>query len=259
MASAENPPSSDDLAREFSAAIDWWRGAGVDHDFSDDVTDWLPEPTQNEAPSTGTPKPANRAAKRSDQPPEAPAQKIGGEHSDWPGNLEKFAKWWVESDLIDGGGAYPVVPPRGPSGAKLMILVPEPEERDSAHLLSGPQGKLVGGMVRAMGMVDEDIYYASVLRRHTPMPDWSGLQAAGIAELLSHHIGLAGSDRIIAFGRSILPLLGNDMAQRGPILHNFNHDGRTVPVMGVGSLAELLRSAARRKRFWQHWLEWTDG
>lgn len=256
MHTPANAPSGPTLAEEFEAALEWWRGAGVDHDFSDDVTDWL-APAEQEPSATGDhpgPKPRKPLA-----PPPPPPKKIGGDPAQWPDTLDAFHKWWTQNPAIDDGGTYPTVAPRGTAGARLMVLVAEPEEQDSARLLSGPQGSLLGNILRAFGLAPEDVYFASVLRRHTPIPDWEALRGAGLAELTIHHVGLANPQRILAFGRNIPPLLGNDTAQGAAILHNFNHEGGSIPVMGVGSLAELLRSAPRRQRFWRNWLKWTDG
>ncbi|WP_209347768.1 hypothetical protein [Pontixanthobacter sp. CEM42] len=247
-------PSPSTLANEFAAALDWWRDAGVDHDFADDVTDWLVAPEAQSAQQEHQPKPKKKA----EPAPPPPPKKIGGAREDWPAELAAFQQWLVSSEELDGGGAFPPIAPRGSAGAELMVILPEPEENDSDDLLAGPQGRLLAGIMQAAAISDDDIYLATVLRRHTPMPDWQALRSAGIGEVLSHHIALAAPKRILAFGRNIPPLLGNDTAQGTVILPNFNHEGGSIPAMGVGSLAELLRSAGRRQRFWQRWLEWTD-
>ncbi|MXO90415.1 uracil-DNA glycosylase family protein [Pontixanthobacter aquaemixtae] len=246
-------PSPTTLADEFAAALDWWRSAGVDHDFGDDVTEWLAAHEPDEI----SPQPPAKLAKNEVAAP-PPPKKIGGEKESWPEDLAQFHNWWVTDSSIDDGGAYPALAPRGSAGAKLMIVVAEPEEHDSDTLLSGPQGRLLDGILKAAGFAAEDTYIAATLRRHTPVPDWAALKAAGLCDLLAHHIALAAPNRILTFGRNIPPLLGNDTAQGAAILHNINHDNRSTPVMSVGSLAQLLRSAGRRQRFWQHWLEWTD-
>ena len=256
MDHAEPSLSGADLAEEFAAALDWWREAGVDNDYADDATEWLTENQSETAEGSAQVKPA-RPRKQPAAPP--PPKKIGGDKNSWPAELPAFQQWFTSDPSIDDGGAYPPVAPSGPAQPALMVIVAEPEENDSESLLSGPQGRLVTGMLRAAGVARDEIYIASVLRRHTPMPDWDGLRGSGIGELLAHHVGLVGPKRILTFGRNIPPLLGNDTAQGAALLHNFNHDGDSIPVLGVGSLPELLRSAPRRQRFWQRWLEWTDG
>lgn len=266
-------PKRRTLIEEYAAAQAWWNDAGVDQDYGDVATDWLapPDPGSSPGVSPGASPGAGHAAssplpsepKRNslpaakDAPEPAQVPRLGGEKSAWPGDLTTFQSWWLTEPSLDGGGSFPRIAPRGSAGARLMIIVAEPEEQDSAHLLSGPLGKFLGNILAAMGLPAEGVYVASVLPRHMPLPDWDHLQAAGIGELLHHHITLAAPDKICALGRNIWPLLGHDLTQGPAFLPNFNHDGRSVPTLGAEGLAELLRSPPRRKRFWQRWLEWT--
>lgn len=255
MTRSNIPPSPATLAEEFAASLEWWKGAGVDCDFDDDATEWLAQ--DDTAQSVNSPSKTD-LPKKPVAPLPPPPKKIGGERKEWPSELAAFQDWFASSGSIDDGGAFPRIKPSGRSDAALMVIVPEPEEGDSESLLNGPQGHLLRGILRAAGLAQRDVYFGSVLRRHTPMPDWEALAQAGLGELLAHHIALAAPRRIITFGRNIPPLLGNDTAQGTANLHDFNHEGGSIPVMGVGSLSELLRSAPRRQRFWQRWLEWTD-
>ena len=252
MTISSTEPTGTTLADEFEAALEWWKAAGVDHVYADDATDWLAPPAVAEKAETAHKAPAKTAA----VPFTPTIKKIGGPAEEWPSELAAFQTWWTKSDTVDDGGAFSPIAPRGIEKAPIMILVAEPEEGDRDTLLAGSQGKLLSGMLRAAGLKDSQIYLASVLRRHTPMPDWAALRAAGLGDLLAHHIKLVGPERILAFGRNIPPLIGNDTAQGAAILQDFNHEGTSIPVMGAGSLPELLRSAPRRQRFWQRWLEW---
>jgi DNA polymerase len=257
-------PKSRTLIEEFAAAQAWWKDAGVDQDFDDVTTNWLAE--AEAPPAQGPSNPAFAPApdlKKSSPVPGGPAPEmakavpLGGEKAGWPTDLAAFQSWWLTEPSLDTGGSFPRVAPRGQAGAKLMIIVPEPEEQDKASLLSGPLGKFLDNILTAMSLDAEEVYFAAALPRHIPMADWPHLQAAGLADLLHHHIVLAAPNTICALGRNIWPLLGHDPAQGTANLPDFNHDGRNVPILGVEGLAELLRSSPRRKRFWQRWLEWT--
>ena len=254
MIAPANPTEPHDLRRELAAAIDWWTTSGVDCDFADDVTAWLAP----NAPDAGDPSPET-ATRRTKPPPanEQHIKKYGGSPGDWPDTLGAFHKWWCENELMDDAGPYPVIAPRGAAGAKIMIIVPEPEEHDETTLLSDMQGRLLDNILRAMEMPRDAVYFASALRRHTPLPDWAALKAAGVDDLLAHHVKLVGPDRIVAFGRNIPPLLGHDMAQGAPPSFAFGDKGTGIPVLAASSLPELLRSGPRRKRFWNNWLDWT--
>ncbi len=257
-------PKTPTLIEEFAAAQAWWRDAGVDSDFDDIATDWLAQP--DEKASLELPDPAYApipaAIKTSPVQRNSIAEKekpnpLGGEKSTWPGDLAAFQSWWLTEPSLDSGGSFPRIAPRGAAGAKLMIIVPEPEEQDSEHLLSGPLGKFLANILAATGMDADEVYYAAALPRHIPMADWQQLQAAGLTELLRHHIVLAAPEKICALGRNIWPLLGHELTQGSAHLPDFNHEGGSVPILGAEGLAELLRSPPRRKRFWQRWLNWT--
>jgi uracil-DNA glycosylase len=257
-------PKTRTLTEEFAAAQAWWKDAGVDQDFNELATEWLSEPEVPPALELSDPAyaPAPTAKKSSlapgNDPPQAPKiPPLGGEKAGWPADLTAFQSWWLVEPSLDSGGSFPRIAPRGAAGAKLMIIVAEPEEQDSERLLSGPLGKFLENILSAMDLNAEEVYFAAALPRHIPMADWPQLQAAGLGDLLHHHIALATPVKICALGRNIWPLLGHDLAQGTATLPNFNHDGCSVPVLGAEGLAELLRSPPRRKRFWHRWLEWT--
>ena len=125
------------MAEALAAAFDWWRGAGVDCTFVDDPVDWLARvaPAEAAPPSqeqARRPLPVGRAP--APPPPARPAE------LDIPGDLEAFRQWWLTQPALDGGRTAGRVPPHGKAGARLMIVVPEPEREDRERLLSGPQG-----------------------------------------------------------------------------------------------------------------------
>ena len=244
-------PSSTTLEAELRAALDWWREAGVDHSYGEEPTGWLAEPEEIAAAS---PAPAAR-----EEAPPPPPPKIGGDRASWPSDLATFHNWWLSEDTLDHGGTYPRISPRGEARPSLMVLVPEPEADDHERLLSGPQGRLLDAMLRAMGAPPERVYLASALPRHTPLPDWDRIAAEGMGAVLSHHVQLVAPRRLLVLGRNILPLFGHDAAQGSAASFLFNHEGGNVPAMAGFGLETLLARASERARFWRRWLEWTDG
>jgi hypothetical protein len=252
-----------DVLTELTAALDWWRGAGVDHAFEDAPRQWLAVPDA-EAAATSTNTTHFSATLAAPVAAAAPAPMIGGDRADWPGDLAEFRAWWLTAPSLDGGQVRDRVPPRGPAGAPLMVLVPEPEAADSDILLSGKQGRLLAAMLSAMGYGGDQVYVASVLPRHTPMADWAGLAAQGLGAVLLHHIALAAPQRLIAFGRHILPflgpaLLGNAPPQTSAILPSINHEGGSTALLQARDLGSLLERPIAKGAFWQHWLEFSGG
>ncbi len=139
-----------------------------------------------------------------------------------------------------------------------MVLVPAPEEEDSQILLSGARGRLLANFLSAAGIAGDEVYFASALPRHTPLADWAELGRSGLGAVLLHHLALARPQRVLSFGRDILPLLGHDPAQKPASLREINHHAGSIPVLAERTLDYLLARPAARSGFWQRWLDWTD-
>jgi DNA polymerase len=244
-----SPPT---LAEHVAAAQDWWREAGVDCDFADEPHNWLEKPSALPAEDLA-------AAAAPVRPAEPQVPPLGGPPSSWPQALADFASWWLACEQLETGGTSPRVPPRGVAGADLMVLVPMPEEDDREHLLSGPQGKLIGNMLKAMGIANDAAYLASALPRHAHHPDWNALAARDLGKLLTHHVNLAAPKRLLVLGRAMLPLFGHDPAQAGAKPRRIELQGSKVSTLVSYGPENLLETARFRAGLWGGWLEWTGG
>ncbi len=259
------------LSREFVAALDWWRAAGVDIDFVDDVTDWLAKPEVEAAPEGSSE--AKRPQKSDGTSPKTDAgdlQKTLGPKGDLldedaPSDLAAFQEWWLNAPGLDPIGPRGRVPPRGEMGAKLMVLVLAPEDGDKEQLLSGPQGRLLANMLAAMGFAAQEVYYASALTRPTPMADTAAIAHEGMAEVLALHIKLAAPEQVLALGSNIPPLLGHAAAQDAPRSEKNNHTSASdnnpseplTKLLVSESLESLMASPRLKARFWRRWIEWS--
>lgn len=198
-------------------------------------------------------------------PPERAAQPqvlLGGLPSSWPRDLAGFQAWWKTEPSLDNGPVNGRVPPRGPQGAALLVLIEQPEAVDMDALLAGPEGTLLTAILAAMAIPSEAVYFASALPRHMPMPDWDALRVAGLADLTAHHIALAAPQKVIVFGQNALPsgispLPDHDPANSAASLLRFNHELANIPVMTAPPLAGMLARPRWKAAFWQRWLEWT--
>lgn len=235
------------------AAFDWWREAGVDYDFADNATDWLAEPAiaaLTEGPTSKSATPVSPA----EAPPPIKIDLLG---QDPPADLAAFRNWWMTEPTLDTIGPRGRIPPRGEAGARLMVLVMDPEQDDTELLLSGPQGRLLSRALAAMGYDETEVYLASALPRHTPMADGSTLAGQGFSEVLQHHIKLAAPQAVLAFGSNILPLLGHETAQEPASLKKIKHESFNVPLMAAEGLDAMMAMPRLKARFWSRWLEWT--
>lgn len=241
------------LADSIAATQAWWREAGVDLAFHDEPRAWL-APDETAADCQPSPVPSARAAPATPQRP-----RIGGDPAEWPTDLPAFHRWWLDEPSLDPGGLRGRVAPRGAAEARLMIVVPMPEADDRETVLSGVHGRLLAGMVRAMGLGPDEVYLATALPRHMALPAWADLTANGLADVLGHHIALAAPKRLLVLGRDILPLLGHDPAQASPAINQIEIQGREVPLLTSYAPGRLLDHARLRADLWRRWLEWTDG
>ena len=250
MDASETP----DWTAELAAAQAWWRDAGVDLAFTDEATDWLAGARTQEADNVPQPiaprveTPANVAP---------PKPRIGGDRATWPKTLTDFAAWWLTEPSLDPAPAAQRVMPAGLHAAPLMVLVAMPEPGDDANLLGGSRGRLLDAILTAFGFTREQTYLASVLPRPIAAPDWGALAAAGLGEVLAHHIALAAPQRLIVFGRDVSSLLGHDPAQVAQSSLRFNHEGLSIPLAFAPALEALLERPALKRGLWMRWLEWS--
>jgi uracil-DNA glycosylase len=139
-----------------------------------------------------------------------------------------------------------------------MILLPMPEADDGEALLSGRGGKLVDGMLAALGLAREAVYCAAALPIHVPMPDWAQLREQGLGALLAHHVALAAPKRVLILGRNgISALLGHSLPNNAAALREFNHDRGCVPAVFAYDLAALVARPAHKAALWNRLLDWT--
>lgn len=255
------------IAREFEAALAWWHAAGVDCDFADDARAWLADAPLEAAAGAAKPARTGAAQPSSKQDKPSPFQTPANAPSPTPATLRRdllgesppqdcaaFREWWLTAPGIDTARAYPRIAPRGDAGAALMVLVPQPEQGDSDQLLSGPQGRLLGNILSAMGLDESAVYVASALPCHTPMADLGLLAAGGMDAVTAHHIALVRPARLIAFGTGLAPMLGSVPEHT---LREINHAGGNVPIMSSETLDALMEMPRLKARFWRRWMEWS--
>ncbi|WP_132385634.1 uracil-DNA glycosylase family protein [Novosphingobium sp. PhB165] len=252
MDQAPNRQFLDDIKSDITAALDWWREAGVDCDFLDEPREWIvPEEEQAE---DGSRRPPRRRPQVVD---EAPAAPTSIDPKLLPADLDAFRAWWMTETLLDDGGPTGRLMPEGEAGAELMIVVETPEGEDRERLLTGPQGRLLDAMLKAFGMRREDVYLASALPRPDPVPDWRAAASRGVGDALARHIALAAPKRLIVLGGNVLPLIGHESPQRAAVLRQFHHEGMTIPLLAGWGLAALLQNPRAKASIWRAWLEWT--
>ena len=268
-AAMENRPDWPRASLE--AALGWWTEAGVDCSFHDEPTDWLAAARDSKAGPAGVAAPPRIAAPSPAEPPKRPTDArarmastenvgaIGGNPAHWPQTLDNFADWWLTEPSLCPAPAAARVSPSGPAGAPLMVLVPAPEPGDSQALMAGREGKLLDAILAAMGLSRDVIYLASALPAPMAMPDWQALRAAGLGDVVMHHVALVMPQRLLVLGKTdISSLITHDPAKNAAILPSINQERASVPLVLDYALATLLAQPSLKRRVWTNWLEWTE-
>ncbi|MBH0112822.1 hypothetical protein I5E68_07640 [Novosphingobium sp. YJ-S2-02] len=248
MDQAPNP----EFLADITGALDWWRDAGVDLDLLDEPVEWLAEPGDD-----GEMRRRAAARRRAPVEEQVPAAPPGIDPAILPADLAEFTRWWMSEPLLDAGRTSARVPPQGKAGADVMILVETPESEDRETLLSGPQGRLLDAILAALETRRDEVYIASVLPRAVPAPDWTQLRTEGMGKVLLHHVGLVAPKRLFTFGENVLPLLGHELPRRTAISQNFNHEGRSIPLLASWGLASLLNHPSAKPVLWKTMLDWS--
>ncbi len=248
------------LSAELGAMLHWWQLAGVDHDYTDDATDWLQDVAVADA-GTNPAKRDGSAKTNAPRTPEVKSEKVV-KRADLlgdspPATLEEFRTWWLETPGLDTIGPRGRVAPRGLASPELMVLTIDPEQSDTDQLLGGVQGRLLSQMLRAMGIAEDATYFASALPRHTPMADTQSLASGGLDAVTLHHLKLVSPQKLVVFGSSILPLIGKDVSNSDKSLREINQDPRNVPLLMSEGLDSLMAMPRLKARFWRRWIEWS--
>lgn len=233
----KHPPST--LEHSLTAALDWWREAGVDLDFGDEPQNWLAERQPETVKAAAEPDAV--ALSTAPQTMAAPRELIGGDRANWPTSLATFREWWLSEPSLASGDPALRIPPEGTAQARLMVLVPMPAE-GAESLSASREGRLVRSFARAAGIGEDELYLASALPRHMAMPDWDSLAQSGLGEILQLHCRLAAPRRLLVLGNKLSPLVGPE-----------------IPFLASYAPERLLEHARLRAGLWQKWLDWTGG
>ncbi|KLI64019.1 hypothetical protein [Aurantiacibacter marinus] len=232
------------LAEQYSATLDWWRDAGVDCLFEDDVQNLL----ANEHESANK----NAAAQAPESDVKVAPEPVIPE-IDLPKDMPAFRGWWMDPETPLPSGHSPRIAPRGEIGAQLMLLVPMPEVDDRERLLAGPQGKMLDNIAIALGIDVGRAYFASAIPGNMTLPDWGGLLSEGAGAALQRHIELAKPQRVILFGSKLPAMLGHDPAAPPESFTEIAN----IPALTTFAPDRLLDHPRQRARLWHRLLQWT--
>lgn len=240
---------ADDVARAAQSIVDWWTLAGVDSDFAEHPTHWLEESAQAAAP----PPPAQTPAAQPPKPASASAP-AAPSLAPLPDTLEAFQAWWMNDPAAEDQGIGPRIAPRGPSGARIMVLADMPCEDDAAELLSGTAGQLLDAIAHAAGEDAQALYRAALFPRRVLGAENDAGELARWRRVALRHIGLVRPKWLVLLGA--LPgrtLLGNDWSQNSAHIHSLNHDYGQCSALSSPHPRAMLMRPALKPLGWRAW------
>ena len=159
-----------------ASTLGWWEEAGVDTIVGEAPRDWL-------APKTKAP----------DEPPSAPPPDA------LPDTLEGFHAGLAATDRLPYAAPSALrAAPSGDAASGVMILTDMPSP--DGKLISGEAGALFDKMLGAIGLNRETIYLAAMSPIRSPAGTIGEAEAARLAEVARHHIGLVAPKVLLLFG-----------------------------------------------------------
>ncbi|WP_422634443.1 uracil-DNA glycosylase family protein [Sphingobium sp.] len=226
-----------DQATAADAYLAWWALAGVDCAMGEAPVDWLSAaPTVTSSPPPG--------------PSAAPAV-----IQEKPRTLETFLAW-LTGDPAQPERRWTGAPilPVGGQNATLMVVtdLPDPADMTEGRLLADRAGDLFDAMLRAIGLDRSMIHLASLFTARPPGGMVEAADLATVATRMRTHVALARPRRLLILGdRTIRALGGANGGAASEGLHDFNHEGGTVPAVATFHPRLLLTQPAAKAECWR--------
>ena len=252
-----NPPDVPDRSDDRGALeslLRWYVAMGADAVLDADPHDrFLPDeivvgPSSQSVASTPAPglSVSSEALIRQAQAIAAGSRTLDDLHEAWKA-FDGCTLASTASQMIFAGGR---------PGADLMIIGAAPHSDDERHgeAFAGPAGRLLDGMLRALGLSRESAYLANIIPWRPPgnRPP-TPLEAALCLPFTRRHIALADPALILCLGERAAQLLldtRDTMAKlRGRWL-TYEGDATTVKLAATFSLDYLLSQPLQKKRAW---------
>lgn len=246
------------LMRELESLGDWWREAGVDIAVGDDEQDWLAATAQfprNEV-AQGTTEQVRKRDQLSTIRQDSPANPAAFDPSEFTSLAGLAHAFSADSRLEPFGGVGERITLSPVESPTLMVLVDMPSPTSHEEILAGPERQIWLDLLKSCKLDVDQVYLAPILPRHVPAGDVRSPEFASFANLAAHHICLAAPKLLaIAGGAGASALEGNISTKMAGNLHDFNHEGLSIPCTAVPSFAVQANRPELKRRSWARFLE----
>jgi len=217
---------------EALSALDWWQLAGVDSLVEDEPRDWL---ARVRAPAT-----------------EAAAPVVArSEARALPATLAAMHALLADDPLFGDVGTR--LAPEGDPASGLMVLIgmPEAEDAEGGHLLSGRIGLLFERMLAAIGRDRASIYLAAATPARPIGGRLTAEQAESHGRLALHHAALAAPRAMLLLGDGASgAILGAGLHETRGRVHEVRQGDATFRAVASFHPRFLLRHPIRKAAAW---------
>jgi uracil-DNA glycosylase len=223
---------SDDGASALQSILSWWQLAGVDVTVDDTPRQWL--------------RAASASASSPVQAPVAPSPAA------LPATLEALAAWLVSAETFPELGTIRLAP-MGTIAGGLMLLTDMPDQEDLATgtLIAGAAGRLLDGMLGAIGRDRASAYIASLAPGRPATGKIGEKLEEELGRIARHHIALARPRAVLMIGdATIRALTGMSLAPARGKIHSVNLADGTLPAVATFHPRFLLQHPALKADAW---------
>lgn len=212
--------------------------------------------------------PANSPVKQAIKQPSTPAVALqpmpaGLQEMDWA-TLQQTAQDCQACQLCIGRKGIVFGTPGSAQQADWLIIGDPPTESDETAGVpfTGESGVLLGNMLKAMGLSVEQVHQQVTLtpavKCRTEGQSTGAQELAQCEAFLRRQVALTRPKMILAMGRyAAQALLASSVSNPVPplgqlrgVVHKYNIDGQSIPVVVTYSPANLLRNPADKAKAW---------
>lgn len=229
--------------------LDWWRLAGVDWHFDEDIRPLLDMGTQLQQSPAAL---SGMASPGTDSTP-VPAVPIQAA-PEYPDTLSAFEDFMADrNNLVERDWVGPAFAPAGPAEAELAIVVAMPDS--GSWVDSTPFAEatltLLSNMLRACNRTVENCYILPIACIASPDGRIDPAVQAGLSQRTLHHLGLTGCREILIFGEAATQCLtGMGILAARRKQPKINHNGRTVTAISTFHPRFLVEQPAYKREAW---------
>lgn len=237
--------------RLLAAALRWWEEMGVETLVEDTAQPWLGRASSAPEGPIAAPESTEKSRAQAVQPMQPAIVE-----TPLPQTLPALLEWLAQDAFVpDAGPPERRITPFGSPQASLLIVtdMPEGEDFQAGHLLSGEVGHLFDKMLAAIGLDRTAIYCLPLCPGRPPTGQLSPSALPRLGEIARHHIALTGAKQVWSLGQATSrALLGTDATGKlDKINHNINHFRGITPCIASLHPRLLLQTPQRKAVVWK--------